>query len=76
EIENLTKWVKKEHNLQSKQILLWGASQAGWVIPKVRTDQTDITASILVGPAVNWRRQGRDNTRQTLKEADASQEQI
>ncbi|MDR7250376.1 alpha/beta fold hydrolase [Bacillus sp. JR_15] len=76
EVENVIKWAKKEPNLQSKQIILWGASQAGWVIPKVMTDRTDITASILVGPAVNWMRQGRYNTLQTLKEADASQEQI
>lgn len=76
EVDNVIKWAKKEPDLQSKQIILWGASQAGWVIPKVMADRTDITASILVGPAVNWMRQGRYYTLQTLKEADASKEQI
>ncbi|WP_061406910.1 alpha/beta hydrolase family protein [Bacillus pumilus] len=76
EVENVIKWAKKESDLQSKQIILWGASQAGWVIPKVMTNRTDITAIILVGPAVNWMRQGRYNTLQTLKETNASQEQI
>ncbi|KEP25173.1 alpha/beta hydrolase family protein [Bacillus zhangzhouensis] len=76
EVDHVIEWAKKEPDLYSKQIILWGASQAGWVIPKVMTARTDITASILVGPAVNWMRQGRYYTLQTLKEADASDEQI
>lgn len=39
--------------------VLWGASQAGWVLPKVASSRVDIDAVVAVSPAINWLRQDR-----------------
>lgn len=59
EVEDVITWAKKQKNINTEKIILWGASQAGWVIPKVEQNRNDITASILVAPAINWLKQGR-----------------
>ncbi|MGE6632141.1 alpha/beta hydrolase family protein [Bacillus sp. NPDC077027] len=76
EVGEVIDWAKKQKNIQSDQIVLWGASQAGWVIPKVAAERTDIEASILVAPAVNWLRQGRYYTIQRLKSEEATDQKI
>lgn len=48
------------------KIGLLGFSQAGWVIPRV-ANQIQPAFSIIVGGAVNWRRQGAYLTRQRLQ---------
>ncbi|WP_299782496.1 alpha/beta fold hydrolase [uncultured Roseobacter sp.] len=45
-----------------------GFSQAGWVVPKVTTD-TGAGYAVLIGPAVNWRRQGAYYTSKRLESA-------
>ncbi|MFP7732280.1 hypothetical protein ACLHDF_02440 [Priestia aryabhattai] len=52
-------WAKNEKDINTDKVILLGASQAGWVIPKVLVNRNDITASILVAPAINWLRQGK-----------------
>ncbi|WP_432510047.1 alpha/beta hydrolase family protein [Kineococcus sp. SYSU DK001] len=42
-------------------VVLWGASQAGWVLPRVAATRPEVTAVVAVSPAVNWLRQGRFN---------------
>ncbi|MGG4471249.1 alpha/beta hydrolase [Paenibacillus alvei] len=58
EVEEVIEWAKQQKSMNTEKIILWGASQAGWVVPKVQQNRTDITAAILVGPAINWLRQG------------------
>lgn len=62
EVSYVISWLKKNYPSESGTIGLWGASQAGWVIPRVLTERTDIRFSILVGPAINWLRQGAYDT--------------
>ncbi|MFC9976867.1 alpha/beta hydrolase family protein [Spirillospora sp. NPDC127200] len=50
---------------------LWGASQAGWVLPKVAA-RTPVSFVIAVSPAVNWLRQGRYNLLAELRAEGAS----
>ncbi|MFD4871030.1 alpha/beta hydrolase family protein [Streptomyces sp. NPDC058412] len=55
------------------RIGLWGASQAGWVMPKVvaRAPAPGVRFVIAVGTAVNWERQGEYNLRSELRAAGA-----
>ncbi|MFB7469216.1 alpha/beta hydrolase family protein [Streptomyces sp. NPDC056224] len=55
------------------RIGLWGASQAGWVLPKVvaRAPAPGVRFVIAVGVAVNWDRQGEYNLRAELRAAGA-----
>lgn len=48
-------------DVPTDRIVLWGASQAGWVLPKIATRRDDIDGVVAVGPAVNWLEQGRFN---------------
>jgi hypothetical protein len=52
-------WAKNEKDINTDKVILWGTSQARWVIPKVLVNRNDIKASILVAPAINWLRQGQ-----------------
>lgn len=61
-------WLKQQPEINTQQIGLWGASQAGWVIPKV-AKREDLSFIILVSPAVNWIEQGLYDTKKRL-EAD------
>ncbi|MEV7595921.1 alpha/beta hydrolase [Kitasatospora sp. NPDC089797] len=53
------RWAKAQPGIDPGRIGLWGASQAGWVMPKAARQSTDVTFVIGVGTAVNWLRQGR-----------------
>ncbi|MFJ3517187.1 alpha/beta hydrolase family protein [Streptomyces sp. NPDC090131] len=55
------------------RIGLWGASQAGWVMPKVvaGAPAPGVRFVIAVGTAVNWVRQGEYNLRAELRAAGA-----
>ncbi|MEW2139119.1 alpha/beta hydrolase [Streptomyces sp. NPDC005409] len=55
---------------------LWGASQAGWVLPKVvaRAPAPGVRFVIAVGTAVNWERQGEYHLRAELRAAGADAE--
>ncbi|BAL88302.1 putative X-Pro dipeptidyl-peptidase [Actinoplanes missouriensis 431] len=54
-------WARRQPGVPSGPLVLWGASQAGWVLPKVAATRDDVSAVIAVSPAVNWLRQGRYN---------------
>lgn len=63
EVSQVISWLKSEHSDVTKSIGLWGASQAGWVIPKVMNEsQNTIDFALLAAPAINWIRQGEYNT--------------
>ncbi|OAZ48202.1 alpha/beta hydrolase family protein [Paenibacillus polymyxa] len=76
EIRYAVDWGKTLPMIDKHKIGLWGASQAGWVIPKIVKEEHDIAFSILVSPAVNWITQGQFNTRKELEQEGASPQQI
>lgn len=55
-------WARANKEIGTEKIGLWGASQAGWVIPKIIRRDKEIAFSILVAPAINWIDQGWYNT--------------
>lgn len=66
EVSAVIDWAKTQSDIPTSTIVLWGASQAGWVLPKVTRDRRDIAAVVTVGPAINWLRQGRFNLQAEL----------
>ncbi|ATE55532.1 alpha/beta hydrolase family protein [Actinosynnema pretiosum] len=52
-------WDRAQPDVPTGRVVLWGASQAGWVLPKVVAARADVDAVVAVSPAVNWLRQGR-----------------
>ncbi|MFJ5733384.1 alpha/beta hydrolase family protein [Streptomyces paradoxus] len=54
-------WARNRPGIDGRRIGLWGASQAGWVLPKVAARDRRLQFVIAVSPAVNWLRQGRYN---------------
>lgn len=69
EVSAAIDWAVASPHLPTDRIVLWGASQAGWVFPKVAAARDDVDAVVAVGTAINWLRQGRFNL---LAELDAS----
>ena len=63
-------------DIDSTRIGLWGASQAGWVLPKIANRRAGIGFIIAVSPAINWLDQGRFNELQELAEAGATEAEI
>lgn len=61
EVSAALDWAIRRGDVPTQTIVLWGASQAGWVIPKVVSSRDDIDAIAAVGPAINWLQQGRFN---------------
>lgn len=61
EVSSALDWAKAQDDVPTQTIVLWGASQAGWVIPKLTRDRTDIDGVVAVGTAINWLRQGHFN---------------
>lgn len=59
EVSAVIDWAAGQADVPTDRIVLWGASQAGWVVPKVASSRDDIDAIVAVGPAINWLRQGR-----------------
>lgn len=68
-------WARTQTFVDSGRIGVWGASQAGWVIPKLAAQET-LAFSILVSPAINWLQQGAYNTRQQMKKDGYTDEEI
>ncbi|MEU9033505.1 alpha/beta hydrolase [Streptomyces sp. NPDC048352] len=64
-------WARARPDVDPARIGLWGASQAGWVLPKVAA-RTPVSFVIAVSPAVNWLRQGRYNLLAELRADGAS----
>lgn len=75
EVVQVIDWVKKDHRIDANNIGLWGASQAGWVVPKV-VGKIDIAFTILVSPAINWVTQGAYHTHHKMLVQGKTEEEI
>ncbi|MFD0360047.1 alpha/beta hydrolase family protein [Nocardia sp. GCM10030253] len=69
-------WARTRPEIDPQRIGLWGASQAGWVLPKVVNRDPLLRFMIAVSPAVNWLQQGRYNTIAELHADHADQARI
>lgn len=76
EVLEVINWAEKIDYLNTKKIVLWGASQAGWVIPKVLAKNKEITGTILAAPAINWLRQGQYYTRKQMEHKGKTEQEI
>lgn len=56
EVEAAISWAYTRPDLDTTRLGLWGAGEAGWVLPQVLATRNDIGFAVLVGPAVNWLR--------------------
>lgn len=68
-------WARRQPLIDPNRIGVWGASQAGWVIPKL-AGKEQLAFSILVSPAINWLRQGAYHTRQQMIQDGYSEQDI
>ncbi|MGG4146647.1 alpha/beta hydrolase [Paenibacillus algorifonticola] len=68
-------WARTQPMIDHTKIGVWGASQAGWVIPKL-AEKEQLAFSILVSPAINWMSQGQYNTREQMKKDGYSEDEI
>ncbi|MFD8155101.1 alpha/beta hydrolase family protein [Streptomyces sp. NPDC059720] len=69
-------WARERPGIDGRRIGLWGASQAGWVLPKVAARDRRIRFVIAVSPAVNWLRQGRYNLLAELRREGAGRRRV
>ncbi|WP_439677701.1 alpha/beta hydrolase family protein [Embleya sp. MST-111070] len=76
ETEAAIAWSRSRPDVDHARVGLWGASQAGWVLPKVAARTPDVKFVIAVSPAINWLRQGRFNLLAELRAEHASQARI
>ncbi len=68
-------WARSRPDIDGERIGLWGASQAGWVMPKV-AKRTGVAFVIAVATAVNWLQQGRYNLLAELRQEHASAAEV
>ncbi len=68
-------WARTQPMIDPSRIGVWGASQAGWVIPKL-AGKEPLAFSILVSPAINWLTQGEYNTRSQMAKDEYSGDEI
>lgn len=68
-------WARRHSLIDPDRIGIWGASQAGWVIPKL-AEKEPLAFSILVSPAINWLRQGAYHTRKQMIKDGHSETEI
>ncbi len=61
ETEAVLTWARSRGDIDPHRIGLWGISQAGWALPEVAALHPELRFMILVGPAINWLRQGEYN---------------
>ncbi|TXK03522.1 alpha/beta hydrolase [Microbacterium mitrae] len=71
EVSAAIDWAKAQPDVPTSTIVLWGASQAGWVLPAVVADRNDIDGVVAVGTAINWLRQGQFHLQAELDHAGA-----
>lgn len=76
EANQVIEWAKTLPEIDNNRIGLWGASQAGWVIPKIVQLNKNIAFNILVAPAVNWIDQSKYNTLKELEKKGAAKDAI
>ncbi|MDP9869034.1 MULTISPECIES: alpha/beta hydrolase family protein [Streptosporangium] len=68
-------WARSRPDIDAEHIGLWGASQAGWVMPKV-AKRTPVAFVMATSTAVNWLQQGRYNLLAELRQEHASAAEI
>ncbi|MEU6881038.1 CocE/NonD family hydrolase [Streptomyces sp. NPDC046712] len=68
-------WARGRPDIDGRRIGLWGASQAGWVLPKVAAEDRHLQFVVAVSPAVNWLQQGRYNLLAELRRDGAGAEE-
>lgn len=76
EVSEVIDWAEGNLDVPTGQVVLWGASQAGWVMPTVVSDRRDVEALVAVGTAINWRRQGRFNLLAELEHEGAGESEV
>ncbi|WP_405055773.1 lysophospholipase [Kribbella sp. NBC_01505] len=69
EVSTVIDWARTETG--AEKVVLWGVSQAGWVLPAVAVARDDIDGIVAVSPAINWLRQGRFNLLAKLDHEEA-----
>lgn len=72
EVQSALDWVKMQPGVDTDRLGVWGISQGGWVLPEAIEGRTDVRFMVLVGPAINWLRQGEYNLRQDLEREGSS----
>ncbi|MBB3112705.1 hypothetical protein FHS18_004807 [Paenibacillus phyllosphaerae] len=75
EAQQAIAWSRTQPMIDGDRIGVWGASQAGWVVPKL-AGQEPLAFSILVSPAINWLSQGEYYTRSRMAKEGRSQAEI
>ncbi|MDA7028222.1 alpha/beta hydrolase [Bacillus sp. CLL-7-23] len=68
-------WARQQPMIDQNRIGAWGASQGGWVLPKLAKEES-IAFSILLSPAINWIEQGLYNSRAEMKMKGYSEAEI
>ncbi|MGW7127585.1 alpha/beta hydrolase family protein [Streptomyces bobili] len=68
-------WARTRPDIDGRRVGLWGASQAGWVLPKVAARDRAVQFVIAVSPAVDWQQQGRYNLLAELRRDGATQDE-
>ena len=76
EVDAAIAWAHTRDDLDTTRMGAWGIGQAGWVLPEVATARPDLRFMIVVGPAVNWVRQGDHELRSRAAAEGASAEEI
>ncbi|MFF0578113.1 alpha/beta hydrolase family protein [Streptosporangium saharense] len=76
EVETALTWAGSRPEIDERRTGLWGASQAGWVLPEVAARRPELRFVIAVSPTVNWLRQGRHNLLAELRAQGASPTRI
>lgn len=76
EVRAALAWARGRADIDVDRMGLWGASQAGWVLPKVAASTPDVRFVIAVSTAVNWLDQGRFNLLADLRAAGAAQPEV
>lgn len=65
-------WARTRPDIDGRRVGLWGASQAGWVLPKVAARDRAVRFVVAVSPAVDWQQQGRYHLLAGLRKGGAS----
>lgn len=76
ETADIIDWARKDGRFNPHCVGLWGASQAGWVMPDVARRRPDIAFTLVMSPAINWLTQGRYNTRAEMEAAGDDEQRI
>ncbi|RDB45311.1 alpha/beta hydrolase family protein [Tsukamurella tyrosinosolvens] len=68
-------WARTRPEVDPQRMGAWGISQGGWVLPPLAARRPDISFLVLVGPAINWLRQGEYHTLAGLRDASEEERQ-